>query len=90
MIPSKSQAHDFLQRPPMNWNHVTLVCLLMIGLWAGPVCAQAGREDPEWVKQSPTIGDALPDLTVYTADGKELKTSSLRGHYTVLDFGCLT
>jgi hypothetical protein len=55
-----------------------------------PVLAQPGKEDPEWVKKSPTVGDPLPDLTVYTADGKELKTSSLRGHYTVLDFGCLT
>jgi len=54
------------------------------------LAAQAGREDPEWVKKSPTVGDMLPDLAVYSADGKEFKTSSLRGHYTVLDFGCLT
>ena len=67
-----------------------LLSVLMAGLLAGPVSAQGGKEDPEWVKQSPTIGDALPDLTVHTADGKEFKTSSLRGHYTVLDFGCLT
>ena len=74
----------------MTSNRARLVAVLMAGLWAGPVSAQGGKEDPEWVKQSPTIGDALPDLTVYTADGKEFKTSSLRGHYTVLDFGCLT
>jgi cytochrome oxidase Cu insertion factor (SCO1/SenC/PrrC family) len=73
----------------MNSHRAGLHSLLMIGLFAGPVTAQ-GKEDPEWVKQSPTIGEAFPDLTVYTADGKEFKTSSLRGHYTVIDFGCLT
>jgi cytochrome oxidase Cu insertion factor (SCO1/SenC/PrrC family) len=74
----------------MNSNRARLFSLLVTGLLAGPAAAQGGKEDPEWVKQSPTIGDALPDLTVYTADGKEFKTSSLRGHYTVIDFGCLT
>ena len=52
--------------------------------------AQPGRDDPDFVKKRPTVGDPLPDLTVYTADGKEFRTSSLRGHYTVLAFGCLT
>jgi cytochrome oxidase Cu insertion factor (SCO1/SenC/PrrC family) len=74
----------------MHSLRTRLLCLLATALLAGPVSAQGGKEDPEWVKQSPTIGDPLPDLTVYTADGKEFKTSSLRGHYTVLDFGCLT
>jgi cytochrome oxidase Cu insertion factor (SCO1/SenC/PrrC family) len=74
----------------VNSHRARMLSLLVIGLMGGPVSAQGGKEDPEWVKQSPTIGDALPDLTVYTADGKEFKTSSLRGHYTVIDFGCLT
>ena len=34
--------------------------------------------------------DSLPDVTVYDPQGQEVKTSSLRGHYTVLTFGCLT
>ena len=38
----------------------------------------------------PKVGTTLPDLTVYTPDGKELKTSSLRGKHVVLTFGCLT
>ena len=71
-------------------NRVRLLSALLAGVLAGPISAQSGKEDPEWVKKSPTIGEALPDLTVYTADGKEFKTSSLRGHYTVLAFGCLT
>ena len=64
--------------------------VLLTGWMASGAFAQAGKEDPEFVKKSPTIGEALPDLTVYSADGKEFKTSSLRGQYTVLSFGCLT
>ncbi len=56
---------------------------------ASPTAAQM-KEDPEWLKKSPTIGDPLPDLIVYNADGTEFKTSSLRGHHSVIAFGCLT
>lgn len=67
-----------------------LASVLLVGVLTVPAPAQGGREDPEWVKKSPTIGDKLPELTVYTADGKEFKTSGLRGQYAVLVFGCLT
>jgi len=69
--------------------HAVLAFLLLVGT-TGQGQAQPGKEDPEWVKKSPTIGEPLPDLSVYTPDGKEFKTSSLRGHYTVLAFGCMT
>jgi len=74
----------------MRSYRARVLAVLVTGLLAGPATAQPSKEDPEWVKKSPTIGEALPDLTVYSADGKEFKTSSLRGHYTVLAFGCLT
>ncbi len=74
-----------MQTIRMRW-----LSILLLVLAAERVSAQVGREDPEWVKKSPTIGDAFPDLTVYTADGKEFKTTQLRGKYTVLAFGCLT
>ena len=67
----------------------SLLAALALAVATGPALAQM-KEDPDWVKQAPTIGDNLPDLIVYSADGKEFKTSSLHGHYTVLDFGCLT
>jgi cytochrome oxidase Cu insertion factor (SCO1/SenC/PrrC family) len=70
-------------------NRARLASVLLVGMLTGPISAQI-KEDPEWVKKSPTIGDKLPELTVYTADGKEFETSSLRGQYTVLAFGCLT
>ena len=52
--------------------------------------AQGRLTEEQFVKRKPAIGDLLPDVTVYAPDGKEVKTSSLRGHYTVLTFGCLT
>jgi len=52
--------------------------------------AQMRQSDEEFAKSKPGIGDMLPDVTVYAPDGKEVKTSELRGHYTVLTFGCLT
>ncbi|MDP7273876.1 MAG: hypothetical protein QF363_00245 [Planctomycetaceae bacterium] len=39
---------------------------------------------------SPKLGDPLPDLAGYTADGVRLNLRSLRGQHTVLVFGCLT
>ncbi len=49
---------------------------------------KASEED--FVKERPAVGDPFPDVVIYDPEGKEIKTSSLRGHYTVLTFGCLT
>ncbi|MBT4864206.1 MAG: EF-hand domain-containing protein [Planctomycetaceae bacterium] len=38
----------------------------------------------------PKVGRPLPNLTVFDGEGKEFKLSSLKQHYTVLVFGCLT
>ena len=48
------------------------------------------QKEEDFLKGKPAVGDVIPDLTVYTPDGKEVKTADLRGHYTVLTFGCLT
>jgi cytochrome oxidase Cu insertion factor (SCO1/SenC/PrrC family) len=48
------------------------------------------KNEEDFVKEKPTIGDTLPDLTVYSPDGKEVKLSSLRGNHVVVVFGCLT
>lgn len=39
---------------------------------------------------APKIGDTLPDVSGFTADGRPFKLRTLRGQYTVLVFGCLT
>lgn len=54
-----------------------------------PLNRPADREEA-FLRSRPRIGDTLPDLTVYTPEGKEVKLSSLRGHHVVLTFGCLT
>ena len=51
---------------------------------------EAKEREEEFVNSRPTIGDPLPVTTVYTSDGKPVSTADLRGHYTVLTFGCLT
>ncbi len=38
----------------------------------------------------PAVGQSLPDLRVYDAQGREFELSSLKGNYSVLVFGCLT
>jgi cytochrome oxidase Cu insertion factor (SCO1/SenC/PrrC family) len=52
--------------------------------------AQRERKDEDFLKEKPVVGETLPDLVVYSPDGKEFKTADLRGHHTVLTFGCLT
>ena len=65
--------------------------LLVAAVLPGPAPAQPQKKSDEaFVKEKPAVGDKLPDLTVYTPDGKEVKTSDLRGRYVVLTFGCLT
>ena len=51
---------------------------------------EAKEREEEFVNARPTVGDPLPVMTVYTSDGKPVTTADLRGHYTVLTFGCLT
>ena len=48
------------------------------------------KNEADFTKAKPTIGDTIPELTVYDPSGKEVKTSSLRGQHVVLVFGCLT
>ncbi len=38
----------------------------------------------------PEVGELVPDISLYAADGKPFELRSLKGAYTVLVFGCLT
>jgi len=67
--------------------------VLALATAALPVAAIAQppkKDEAAFAREKPAIGDKLPDLTVYSPDGKEVKTSSLRGQHVVLTFGCLT
>jgi cytochrome oxidase Cu insertion factor (SCO1/SenC/PrrC family) len=39
---------------------------------------------------SPPLGSPLPDITAFDADGHEINLGSLKGHWSVIVFGCLT
>jgi cytochrome oxidase Cu insertion factor (SCO1/SenC/PrrC family) len=64
-----------------------LIALLPAGVAAQP---DKKKNEADFAKEKPAVGDTLPDLTVYSPDGKEVKLSSLRGSHVVLTFGCLT
>lgn len=65
--------------------------VLMLLTFSAEAWSQENRKrDEEFVKTKPTIGDALPRLTVFTPEGKPLETASLQGQYAVIVFGCLT
>ena len=73
----------------LSWLLGFGAAVLLVGFPGTASAQKEKKNDEEFVKEKPAIGDALPDLTVYNPDGKEVKLSSLRGH-VVLTFGCLT
>ena len=48
------------------------------------------RVDNDFDRSAPKIGELLPDVAAYHADGNTFPLRSLKGHYSVLVFGCLT
>lgn len=65
---------------------------IVVAMLPAVVFAQQRKKasEEDFVKEKPAVGDQFPDLVVYDPSGKKMKTSDLRGHYTVLTFGCLT
>ena len=41
-------------------------------------------------RSAPQLGDLVPDVSGFDADGKKFSLRSLKGSYAVLTFGCLT
>ncbi len=71
------------------------VCLLIVAsAWAQPggergPSARASMER-RFNESTPAIGEPLPDVSAFDEEGNEFKLSSLKGHYSVIVFGCLT
>jgi hypothetical protein len=66
---------------------------VVIALAAVPVEVIAQRnpkKEAAFVVAHPAVGDPLPDVAVFNPDGTPFHTGDLRGHFTVLTFGCLT
>jgi cytochrome oxidase Cu insertion factor (SCO1/SenC/PrrC family) len=66
------------------------IALVLAALPALAYAQRSAQRDREFVTSLPAAGDPLPDVSVYTPEGRPLHTADLRGHYTVLVFGCLT
>lgn len=76
----------------MRFEKWLLVALALLAM-SSPAQAQRKKlkvNEEDFLTEAPVVGDKLPDVTVYSPTGTEFKTADLRGHYTVLTFGCLT
>ncbi len=62
--------------------------LAVLGL--AMLCAPAAAQNRPSVGNLPAVGTMLPDVTVFDDQGKKFSTAQLRGHHSVLVFGCLT
>ncbi len=75
---------------------IELTLLLGIStLLAGNVFAQPGGGGRSGASRGsggnlPAVGTMVPDISLYDDHGNEFSTTSLRGQYSVLVFGCLT
>ena len=73
------------QRRWMVWLIAGLLAVAMVGQGHAQQRGQQGV-----LSGAPGIGDSLPVVKVYLADGTPFSTSQLKGSYSVLVFGCLT
>ena len=71
-------------------SRLLFALIAMISFLPAHALGQGKKNEEDFVKEKPAIGDTIPDLVVYSPDGKEVKTSSLKGQHVVLTFGCLT
>jgi cytochrome oxidase Cu insertion factor (SCO1/SenC/PrrC family) len=73
---------------------LVIPCFAAIVLSAEVANAQRGETPRQAVNRAfakaPSVGEALPDVTVYDDAGTEFPLSRLWGKHTVLVFGCLT
>lgn len=67
-----------------------VVGALLVGSATGFAQNREKAAEEDFPAQKPTVGDLLPDAVLYAPDGAPVKTAALRGHWTVLTFGCLT
>lgn len=74
----------------MRSTHCFALALSVAAFPAAALAQPSKKNEADFAKEKPAVGETIPELTVYSPDGKEVKTSELRGHYTVLTFGCLT
>lgn len=67
-----------------TWLLFSFAVIAVLAGTGGTASAQVGG------RGFPAVGAALPEVTLRDDRGEEFSTAKLRGHYTVLVFGCLT
>ncbi len=73
-----------------------LLTLVLASLMTTPLMAQRPgklrmkEKEDAFLQEAPRVGDAFPDVSIYTPDGETFNTDSTRGKYSVWTFGCLT
>ncbi len=73
---------------PVRWS----LPVVLLSVLAGNALAQPERGGGVGPGRSnlPQAGSILPEITVFDDQGNKFSSKSLRGHYSVLVFGCLT
>ena len=56
----------------------------------GEQASPRDRVNSSFDSTSPPLGEMIRDVAGYEANGKPIRLRDLRGHHTVLVFGCLT
>lgn len=68
---------------------IVTTSILVLALAASASAQRPGRR-PSAFDQATKVGEMIPDVSGFDASGKPLNLRDLKGHYTVLVFGCLT
>lgn len=66
----------------------TAICVVF--LLTSSVEAQRRGNNAAFERSSPAVGELLPDVTAFDADGKPFPLRSIKDNYSVIVFGCLT
>ena len=81
--------HNVLGVPAVFRSILVAIHVFTIGV-AMPAIAQRNSTPNRGGSQLPQVGTWLPVVSAFDEFGNEFSTSSLRGSYCVLVFGCLT
>ncbi|MBM4089831.1 MAG: hypothetical protein FJ276_10445 [Planctomycetes bacterium] len=69
---------------------VVLGCVMAMTTQNRSAGESPGQELYRAFTRAPKVGEKAPDIQLYDAEGRPFRLGQLRGHYTVLVFGCLT
>jgi cytochrome oxidase Cu insertion factor (SCO1/SenC/PrrC family) len=72
------------------WRSCRLLSILAVSCLSAVAVGQSQVRSGPGSVNFPTVGSSLPVVQVFDDEGNSFSTKSLRGHHSVLVFGCLT